>query len=105
MQPGEHPGQRPGGKGEVIVGHGYAAQANIMVSDQTVKNLAETFERTKGDLADRLMAALKAGQAGGGDKRGMQSRRAPRGPEERRLPRRQRPLHRHPGLRRRRPDR
>ncbi len=62
-----------GGKREVIVGRGYAAQANIMVSDQTVKNLAETFERTKGNLADRLMAALKAGQAGGGDKRGMQS--------------------------------
>ena len=62
-----------GGKGEVIVGRGYAAQANIMVSDQTVKNLAETFERTKGNLADRLMGALKAGQAGGGDKRGMQS--------------------------------
>ena len=62
-----------GGKGEVIVGRGYSAQANIMVSDQTVKNLAETFGRTKGNLADRLMAALKAGQAGGGDKRGMQS--------------------------------
>lgn len=67
------PGGTPGGKGVVIVGHGYAAQANIMVSDQTVKNLAETFERTKGDLSTRLMAALKAGQAGGGDKRGMQS--------------------------------
>jgi len=62
-----------GGKGEVIVGRGYAAQANIMVSDQTVKDLAETFERSRGNLADRLMAALKAGQAGGGDKRGMQS--------------------------------
>jgi uncharacterized Ntn-hydrolase superfamily protein len=62
-----------GGKGEVIVGRGYSAQANIMVSDQTVKNLAETFERSRGGLADRLMAALKAGQAGGGDKRGMQS--------------------------------
>lgn len=62
-----------GGKGEVIVGRGYTAQANIMVSEQTVKNLAETFERTRGDLADRLMAALRAGQAGGGDKRGMQS--------------------------------
>jgi uncharacterized Ntn-hydrolase superfamily protein len=66
-------GNVPGGKGEVIVGRGYTAQANIMVSDQTVKNLAETFERARGDLADRLMAALKAGQAGGGDKRGMQS--------------------------------
>jgi uncharacterized Ntn-hydrolase superfamily protein len=66
-------GGRPGGKGEVIVGRGYTAQANIMVSDQTVRNLAETFERSRGALADRLMSALKAGQAGGGDKRGMQS--------------------------------
>jgi uncharacterized Ntn-hydrolase superfamily protein len=67
------PGGKIGGKGEVLVGRGYAAQANIMVSDQTVKNLAETFEHSRGNLADRLMAALKAGQAGGGDKRGMQS--------------------------------
>jgi uncharacterized Ntn-hydrolase superfamily protein len=66
-------GGKPGAKGEVIVGRGYAAQANIMVSDQTVSNMAATFERTSGDLSTRLMAALKAGQAGGGDKRGMQS--------------------------------
>ena len=57
----------------MIVGRGFAAQANIMVSDQTVKNMAETFERTPGSLADRLMAALVAGQAGGGDRRGMES--------------------------------
>ncbi len=62
-----------GGKGQLIVGHGYAAQANIMVSDATVRNMAETFERSRGSLADRLLAALVAGQAGGGDKRGMQS--------------------------------
>lgn len=62
-----------GGKGEVIVGRTYAAQANIMVSDQTVKNMAERFEQSRGDLPARLLAALKAGQAGGGDKRGMQS--------------------------------
>jgi uncharacterized Ntn-hydrolase superfamily protein len=66
-------GSVPGGKGDVIVGRAYSAQANIMVSDQTVKNLAATFEKSSGELADRLMAALKAGQAGGGDKRGMQS--------------------------------
>ena len=64
---------RMGGKGQLIVGHGYAAQANIMVSDATVRNMAETFERSRGSLADRLIAALVAGQAGGGDKRGMQS--------------------------------
>ncbi len=67
------PGGKLGGKGEVLAGRTYAAQANIMVSDQTVKNLAETFERSTGSLADRLVAALEAGQRGGGDKRGMQS--------------------------------
>ena len=66
-------GGQTGGKGQMIVGHGYAAQANIMVSDATVRNMAETFERTRGALADRLLAALVAGQAGGGDRRGMQS--------------------------------
>ena len=64
---------RTGGKGELITGRDYAAQANIMVSDATVRNMAETFERTRGSLADRLIAALVAGQAGGGDRRGMQS--------------------------------
>jgi len=66
-------GGRAGGKGEVIVGRHYAAQGNIIVSDQTVKHMAATFERTPGDLSTRLMASLKAGQAGGGDRRGMQS--------------------------------
>ncbi len=64
---------RTGGKGQLISGRDYAAQANIMVSDATVRNMAETFERSRGSLADRLIAALVAGQAGGGDKRGMQS--------------------------------
>lgn len=70
---GGRPNGQPGGKGQLITGRGYAAQANIMVSDATVRNMAETFERTPGSLADRLMAALVAGQAGGGDRRGMQS--------------------------------
>ena len=70
---GGRPDGRTGGKGEVITGRWYAAQANIMVSDATVRNMAETFEHTRGALADRLLAALVAGQAGGGDKRGMQS--------------------------------
>src|SRR5207245_5334097 len=60
-------------KGKVNAGRKYEAQANIMVSDQTVKNMAGAFERSTGSLADRLMAALVAGQAGGGDKRGMES--------------------------------
>ena len=70
---GGRPDGQTGGKGQLITGRGYAAQANIMVSDATVRNMAETFERSRGSLADRLIAALVAGQAGGGDKRGMQS--------------------------------
>ncbi len=70
---GGRTGGQTGGKGELIVGRGYAAQANIMVSDATVRNMADAFERARGSLADRLLAALVAGQAGGGDKRGMQS--------------------------------
>jgi uncharacterized Ntn-hydrolase superfamily protein len=70
---GGRKGGREGGKGEVIVGRIYTAQANIMVSDKTVENMASTFEQAAGSLADRLLAALAAGQAGGGDKRGMQS--------------------------------
>lgn len=66
-------GGQVGGKGQMVTGRGYAAQANIMVSDATVRNMAETFERSRGSLADRLIAALVAGQAGGGDRRGMQS--------------------------------
>ena len=62
-----------GAKGAMITGRSFAAQANIMVSDQTVKNMADAFVRATGALADRLMAALVAGQAGGGDKRGMES--------------------------------
>ncbi len=70
---GGRTGGAVGGKGQVIVGRGYAAQANIMVSEQTVKNMAAGFERATGALSDRLLAALVAGQAGGGDKRGMES--------------------------------
>ena len=54
------PGSVAGGKGEFIAGRGYAAQANIMVSDQTVKNLAEAFEHSTGSLADRLDGAEAA---------------------------------------------
>jgi uncharacterized Ntn-hydrolase superfamily protein len=35
--------------------------------------MATAFEKTKGNLAERMLAALDAGQAAGGDKRGMQS--------------------------------
>jgi uncharacterized Ntn-hydrolase superfamily protein len=54
-------------------GPGYAAQGNLLVSGATVDALAETFETTDGPLAERLLAALAAGQTAGGDRRGQQS--------------------------------
>ena len=56
-----------------VVGKNFAAQGNILVSVATVDALAETFEKTRGALAERLVAALAAGQAAGGDRRGQES--------------------------------
>lgn len=56
-----------------ITGPHYAAQGNILVSGATVEAMAESFEGSQGDLADRLVRALAAGQAAGGDQRGQQS--------------------------------
>jgi uncharacterized Ntn-hydrolase superfamily protein len=49
------------------------AQGNILVSRATVEALANSFVNSQGDLAERLSLALLAGQAAGGDRRGMQS--------------------------------
>ncbi|HLH61342.1 MAG TPA: DUF1028 domain-containing protein [Ktedonobacteraceae bacterium] len=55
------------------VGEHYACQGNILVGEETILAMARTFEQTNGRLCDRLMAALAAGQAAGGDSRGQQS--------------------------------
>ena len=55
------------------VGDGYSVQANMMLNDKVVPAMAEAYESTEGDLADRLMAALEAAQSVGGDIRGKQS--------------------------------
>jgi uncharacterized Ntn-hydrolase superfamily protein len=55
------------------VGEHYACQGNILTGEETVQAMARTFEETTGRLCDRLVAALAAGQAAGGDSRGQQS--------------------------------
>ncbi len=55
-------------------GHCYAAQGNILVSEETVAGLSETFEATAGKpLAERILDCLDAAQAAGGDSRGQQA--------------------------------
>ena len=51
----------------------YCAQGNILAGAAVVDALASSFETSTGPLAERLVAALDAGQAAGGDSRGMQS--------------------------------
>ena len=55
-------------------GHGYAAQGNILVSEETVAGLVHGFEAGAGrPLAERLVDALAAAQLAGGDRRGQQA--------------------------------
>jgi uncharacterized Ntn-hydrolase superfamily protein len=56
-----------------VVGNGFACQGNILFSSEVVQAMARTYESTGGDILDRLLAALAAGQREGGDRRGMQS--------------------------------
>ena len=56
-----------------IVGNNFSVQANLMLNDKVWPAMARAFENTRGDLADRMLAALDAAQAAGGDIRGRQS--------------------------------
>ena len=49
------------------------AQGNILTGEAVVNDMVAAFEKTTGHLSERLVAALVAGQAAGGDKRGQQS--------------------------------
>jgi uncharacterized Ntn-hydrolase superfamily protein len=55
------------------IGTHVSAQGNILAGQAVVDGMVEAFEGTRGHLSVRLLAALEAGQAAGGDKRGMQS--------------------------------
>jgi uncharacterized Ntn-hydrolase superfamily protein len=55
------------------VGKQFSVQANMMASERVWPAMAEAFEQTKGDLADRMLAALEAAEKAGGDIRGRQS--------------------------------
>ncbi len=54
-------------------GPNYAAAGNTLASEAVVKAMAQAYEAGTGTMGDRLMDALEAGQAAGGDTRGMQS--------------------------------
>ena len=54
-------------------GENYTAQGNLLAGEAVVEAMGEAFEKTEGELAEKLMAALIAGQEKGGDRRGQQA--------------------------------
>jgi len=56
-----------------VLGHGFSCQGNLLAYDRVVPSMATAFESTRGSLARRLLAALRAGRAEGGDRRGIES--------------------------------
>ncbi|MDG6926650.1 MAG: DUF1028 domain-containing protein [Nitrososphaerota archaeon] len=56
-----------------VTGRGFSAQGNIMRNRKVWRAIAGSFKRAKGSLAERLLAALEAGERAGGDLRGRQS--------------------------------
>jgi uncharacterized Ntn-hydrolase superfamily protein len=57
-----------------ITGPDFSVQGNMLVGERTIGAMAEAFKAAEGiTLSERLIAALEAGQAAGGDKRGRQS--------------------------------
>jgi uncharacterized Ntn-hydrolase superfamily protein len=57
----------------VVTGPGFAAQGNTLAGPQVLDAMAHALETACGSLEERLMAALTAGDAAGGDTRGRQS--------------------------------
>lgn len=56
-----------------LTGKDYSVQANLMLNEAVWPAMAGAFEKAEGDLAERMIAALEAGQSAGGDIRGKQS--------------------------------
>ena len=75
MRPGASP--HTGGRAVAAAGHrvgrGYSVQANMMDRSAVWPAMAQAYETSRGDLAERLLAALEAAEAEGGDIRGKQS--------------------------------
>jgi uncharacterized Ntn-hydrolase superfamily protein len=61
------------GGGTLSIGRDFAVQANLMANDRVWPAMAKAYSEAKGDLADRILAALDAAQSVGGDIRGKQS--------------------------------
>ena len=70
---GQHTGGKCVGWCGAIAGDGFSVAGNMLANENVIRETARTFEQSKKPFAERLIAALEAGEAAGGDKRGKQS--------------------------------
>ncbi len=56
-----------------IIGSNYTVQGNILAGPEVLESMAKAFESKRGELVDKLLEALLAGDRAGGDRRGKQS--------------------------------
>jgi uncharacterized Ntn-hydrolase superfamily protein len=70
---GQHTGAQCIGWCGALAGDGFSVAGNMLASEKVIQETAGAFARTRGAFAERLIAALRAGEAAGGDKRGRQS--------------------------------
>jgi uncharacterized Ntn-hydrolase superfamily protein len=56
-----------------LEGDGFSVQGNILAGEQVLAAMAKAFRESEGELAERLVTALEAGQGAGGDRRGQRS--------------------------------
>jgi len=56
-----------------LIGKDYVVAGNMLVGGKVIEAMAKAFEGSEGELAERLVKALEAGQESGGDKRGKRS--------------------------------
>jgi uncharacterized Ntn-hydrolase superfamily protein len=56
-----------------LAGEGFSVAGNMLAGARVIEDTARAYQKSKGSFAERLIAALEAGEAAGGDKRGKQS--------------------------------
>ncbi len=70
---GQHTGRQCVDWCGAVSGDGYSVAGNMLANDRVVRETAKGFQGSRKGFAERLIAALEAGEAAGGDKRGKQS--------------------------------
>jgi uncharacterized Ntn-hydrolase superfamily protein len=70
---GQHTGAQCVDWAGAVAGEGFSVAGNMLANEQVIQQTARAFHESKKPFAERLISALRAGEAVGGDKRGKQS--------------------------------